>query len=71
MPFYINPMFPNQNIEYPNVNSMQNYDIRELEKKVNNLEKEINNLKNRLNRLENNKYDNYSSNYNANSYNMM
>ena len=70
MPFFINPMYDqNINQEYPNVNSMQNYDIRNLEKRVNELEKELLNLKNKVSRLENN--NNYSSNYKANSYNMM
>ena len=71
MPFYINPMFPNENMNaYPNVNSMQNADIKSLENKVNHLEIEINSLKNRINKLETTD-NNYSSNYKANSYNMM
>jgi len=70
MPFYINPMYQaDMNLEYPNINSMQNWDIRNLEKKVNELEKEVINLKNRINKLENN--NNYTSSYKANSYNMM
>ena len=62
---------------YPNtfegtINWGMNTDIRTLENKVNNLEKEVMNLKNRVSRLENNKYnDNYSNNYQPNSYNMM
>ena len=70
MPFYTNPIYPpyvNQN--YPNVDSMQNNDIKILEDKINKLDKEINNLKNRIIKLENT--NNYSSNYTANSYNMM
>lgn len=70
MPFYTNPMFPpymNQN--YPNVDSMQNTDIKSLEEKINKLDKEINNLKARITKLENS--NNYTSNYTANSYNMM
>ena len=71
MPFFVNPMYQtDMNQLYPNVNSMQNWDIRNLENKVNELEKEVNNLKNRINRLENTN-NNYSSNYKANSYNMM
>lgn len=70
MPFYTNPIYPpyvNQN--YPNVDSMQNNDIKILEDKINKLDKEINNLKNRIIKLEST--NNYSSNYTANSYNMM
>lgn len=70
MPFYTNPIYPpymNQN--YPNVDSMQNSDINILEDKINKLDKEITNLKQRISKLENN--NNYSSNYKANSYNMM
>lgn len=67
MPFYFNPVFPMEN--YPNVNSMQNYDIKELEIKVNKLDKEICSLKERINKLE--KYNNYNSNYQSSSYNMM
>lgn len=70
MPFYTNPIYPpyvNQN--YPNVDSMQNNDIKILEDKINKLDKEINNLKNRIIKLES--ANNYSSNYTANSYNMM
>ena len=70
MPFFVNPMYQADiNQIYPNVNSMQNWDIRSLEKKVNELEKEIINLKNRINKLESS--DNYTSNYKTNSYNMM
>lgn len=70
MPFYTNPIYPpymNQN--YPNVDSMQNSDIKILEDKINKLDREITNLKQRISKLENN--NNYSSNYKANSYNMM
>jgi len=71
MPFFINP-FGNNN-SYPNVDSMQNTDIKTLDVRINNLEREILNLKNRINKLENmnNHSSNYSSNYQANSYNMM
>ncbi len=70
MPFYTNPIYPpymNQN--YPNVDSMQNSDIKILEDKINKLDREITNLKQRISKLESN--NNYSSNYKANSYNMM
>ena len=70
MPFYTNPIYPpymNQN--YPNVDSMQNSDIKMLEDKINKLDREITNLKQRISKLESN--NNYSSNYKANSYNMM
>ena len=73
VPYFINPIYPN-NQGYPNVNSMQNWDIRNLENRVYNLEKEVSNLKNRVTRLEkgyNNYNDNYSTNYQPNSYNMM
>ena len=66
MPFFINPMY-----NYPNINNIEGYNIKDLENKINNLEKEINNLKARILKLENlNHKDNYS-NYNANDYNMM
>ncbi len=39
--------------------------------RLNNLEKEVISLKNRINRLENKSMDNYSNNYQPNSYNMM
>lgn len=76
IPFFVNPFFQGGNNmqNYPNVNSMQNVDIRNLENRVYNLEKEVASLKNKINRLENsnNNYnDNYSSSYKANSYNMM
>ncbi len=70
MPFYTNPIYPpfmNQN--YPNVDSMQNKDITNLEEKINILNTEINNLKSRISKLESN--NNYTSSYKANSYNMM
>ena len=68
MPFFVPGFMPNN---YPNVNSMQNENIENLENKVNNLEKEVNKLKNRVNMLENKNNDNYSYTYQANSYNMM
>lgn len=69
MPFYVNPIFPNNTYDYSNINNIQNYDIKELENKINNLEKEICNLKNKITRLET--INNYTSNYQANSYNIM
>lgn len=70
MPFFVNPMYQGDfNQNYPNVNSMQNWDIRNLEKKISELEKDMVDLKNRISILETN--NNYSSNYKANSYNMM
>ena len=52
--------------------SVNNQDIRNLENRVSNLEREVNILKNKINRLENKNYqDNYTSNYQPNSYNMM
>lgn len=69
VPFFIpNGYIPNN---YPNVNSMQNESIMNLENRVNALEKEVSHLKNRLNMLENKNNDNYSYTYQANSYNMM
>jgi len=53
---------------------MNNDEHKILENKINNLERKVNNLENRINRLENksNNYnDNYSNNYQPNSYNMM
>ena len=71
MPFFVNPMYQGDfNQNYPNVNSMQNWDIRNLEKKMDTLEREMNILKNRIIRLESTN-NNYTSNYKANSYNMM
>ena len=65
--------FPFQSgINYPNINF--NQDIKNLENRVYNLEREVNRLKNKVERLENSKTlynDNYSSNYQPNSYNMM
>jgi len=53
-----------------------NGQIRNLENRVYNLEKEVMNLRNKINRLENSNTsykdkDNYTSNYNPNSYNIM
>ena len=67
---------------YPDANSNPffqqgmdiNGQIRSLENRVYNLEKEVMNLRNKINRLGNNQtpyQDNYTSNYNPNSYNMM
>lgn len=70
MPFYTNSILPPYiGTNYPNVDSMQNTDIKSLEEKINRLEKEISNLKSRISKLENS--SNYSTNYTANSYNMM
>ena len=70
MPFYTNPIYPPYiNQEYPNVDSMQNSDIKVLENELNQIKKEINSLKNRISKLEGT--NNYSSNYQSNSYNMM
>ena len=46
---------------------------KQIENRITNLEREISNLRNRITRLENNKSynDNYSNNYQPNSYNMM
>jgi predicted RNase H-like nuclease (RuvC/YqgF family) len=63
--------FPN-GINFPNMNFSQ--DIKNLENRVYNLEKEVTRLKNKLERLENLPMplsDNYTSSYEANSYNMM
>lgn len=56
---------------YPNVLGMNN--DKQLENIIANLEREIANLKARVSRLENTKSynDNYSNNYQPNSYNMM
>ncbi len=70
MPFYTNTIYTKyMNQNYPNVDSMQNSDIKILEDKINKLDREITNLKQRISKLENN--NKYSSNYKANSYNMM
>ena len=61
------PMFMPESF-YPNVNSMQNQEIMNLENKVNNLEKEIVNLKNKINNIEKKTNNNY---YQTSSYNMM
>lgn len=61
------PMFMPE-FSYPNVNSMQNQEIMNLENKVNNLEKEIVNLKNKINNIEKKTNNNY---YQTSSYNMM
>ena len=44
---------------------------KQIENRITNLEREISILKNRINKLENKNYDNYSNNYQPNSYNMM
>lgn len=65
--------FPFQGeMNYPNMNF--NQDLRNLENRVYNLEREIMRLKNKIERLENTPTpynDNYTSNYQPNSYNMM
>lgn len=64
--FFPNPM--NQN--FPNINQ----EIRNLENRIFNLEKEIMKLQNKISRLENKPTpynDNYTSNYQPNSYNIM
>lgn len=56
----------------PNMNF--NHDIRNLENRVYNLEREVMRLKNKIDRLENTPTpynDNFTSNYQPNSYNMM
>ncbi len=53
---------------YPNVNSMQNQSLMNLENKINDLEKELFNLKNKINNLEKKTNNNY---YQKESYNMM
>lgn len=63
--------FPN-GINFPNMDI--NNQIRNLENRVYNLEKEVTKLKNKINKLENTPMpyqDNYTSNYNPNTYNMM
>lgn len=60
-----NPYFPNTNTDN---------EIRNLENRVFNLEKEVKKLQNKISRLENTPMpikDNYTSNYQPNSYNMM
>ena len=67
--------FPYQGeMSYPNIT--YNQDIRNLENRVYNLEREVMRLKNKIDKLENipmplNDSDNYTSNYQPNSYNMM
>lgn len=59
-------------MNFPNMN--YNQDIKNLENRVYNLEKEVMRLRNKIERLENTKTpynDNYTSNYQPNSYNMM
>lgn len=79
-PFF--PQNPNMQANFPqNQNpffqqgvGMDNPQIRNLENRVFNLEKEVMNLRNKISRLENSHapyQDNYTSNYNPNSYNMM
>ena len=62
MPYFI----PN----YPNINSMQNDLINNLEKKIDNLYKELEYLKNKISKLEGKNTD-YSYTYQPNGYNMM
>ncbi len=55
-------------------NDNYNQDIRNLENRVYNLEKEVNRLKRKVEKLENAPtpyHDNYTSNYQPNTYNMM
>ena len=73
-----NPNMNYPNMEYPNMgynpNMSYNQDIRNLENRVYNLEREVMRLKNKLDKLENTPIsasDNYTSNYQPNSYNMM
>jgi len=67
--FFSNPNNPNMQ------NNMNiNQEIRNLENRVYNLEKEVMKLQNKVSRLENTPIplnDNYTSNYQPNSYNMM
>ena len=71
--FFPNPNnqnFPNMNFPNTNINN----EIRNLENRVFNLEKEVRKLQNKISRLENTPMplnDNYTSNYQPNSYNMM
>ena len=65
IPFIVNPYN-----EYPNVNSMQNNDIKNLENRVYNLEKELANLKAKIVKIEQ-ENDIYTNSYKANTYNMM
>ncbi len=63
--------FPN-GMNYPNTD--YHSDIRNLENRVYNLEKEVMKLKNKISKLENTPMplqDNYTSNYQPNTYNMM
>ena len=62
--------FPNPNMNFPNINEQ----LRNIENRIYNLEKEIIMIKNKISRIENlpTPYqENYDSNYNPNSYNMM
>lgn len=59
------PFFPNMN--YQNINI--NQELRMLENRICNLEKELIMIKNELNQKKTN--DNYTINYQPNSYNMM
>lgn len=68
----IQPFSFQDEINYPNMNFNQS--IRNLENRVYNLEREVMRLKNKLAKLENMPtpyQDNYTSNYQPNSYNMM
>lgn len=69
-PFQGDMNFPGGN--FPNMNF--NQDLRNLETRVYNLEREVMRLKKKLEKLENTPMplgDNYTSNYQPNSYNMM
>ena len=59
-------------MNFPNMNYYQ--DMKNLENRVYHLEQEVRKLRNKIERLENTKspyHDNYTSNYQPNSYNMM
>lgn len=64
----IQPFSFQNEMNYPNMNFNQS--IRNLENRVFNLEREVMRLKNKLEKLENTP-NNYTSNYQPNSYNMM
>lgn len=64
----MNPyFFPNQ-MGFPNMDN--NMEIKKLENRIYNLEKEVNKLKNKVIKLEQNK-ENFTNDYQTNSYNMM
>ncbi len=80
-PNYLNPNpfgFPGMP-QRPNCNCSQ--ELKRLENRIFNLEREMNRIRSRVNRLENNfggtsfsssePENNYTSNYNPNSYNLM